>query len=79
MARGVRKKAKTKEEQIAEVEMQIKALHEQKKQLLAEKKQEDIDQLLSAAKEAGYTPAELVKKLTLKENMPEETINLINK
>lgn len=61
MARGVRRK--TIEEQIADIDSQMKELKEKKKELLAAKEQEDIRKLLDAAKEAGMTPAELVKKL----------------
>ena len=67
MPRGSRK---TIEEQISEVDSKLKELNEQKKQLLEKKEQEDIQTLLEAAKEAGVSPAELVKKL--KEKAPTE-------
>ncbi|CAB1254353.1 conserved protein of unknown function [Ruminococcaceae bacterium BL-6] len=61
MPRGPRKRSL--EEQIADVDSKIQELQEKKKQLLAAKEQEDIRQLLEAAREAGTTPAELVKRL----------------
>lgn len=64
MPRGNRK---TTEEQISEIDLKINELNEQKKQLLVKKEQEDIQKLLDAAKEAGVSPAELVKKLTEKD------------
>lgn len=73
MPRGSRKKSI--EDQIAEVDSKINELLEQKKQLLAEKEQEDIQQLLDAAKEAGISPAELVKQLkSQKEGATSDTI-----
>lgn len=79
MTRGVRKRGKTLEEQIAKVEGEIKTLNEQKKQLLLLKEQEDIKQLLGAAKEAGLTPAELVEKLTINKEQSERTDHIIDK
>jgi len=73
MARGSRKKST--DEQLAEVEKKIKEYQEQKKQLLAQREQEDIQALLDAAKEAGISPAELVKQLKAqKEASPSDTI-----
>ncbi len=73
MPRGSRKKSI--EDQIAEVDSKINELQEQKKQLLAEKEQEDIRQLLDAAKEAGISPAELVQQLkSQKVESPSNTI-----
>lgn len=63
MPRGSRK---TIEERVSEIDLKINELNEQKKQLLEKKEQEDIQKLLEAVKEAGVSPAELVKKLTEK-------------
>ena len=63
MPRGSRK---TIEERVSEIDLKINELNEQKKLLLEKKEQEDIQELLEAAKEAGVSPAELVKKLTEK-------------
>ncbi|QNK42209.1 hypothetical protein [Caproicibacter fermentans] len=68
MPRGVRKSI---EDQISEIDLKIQELQEKKKQLLEEKEQEDIRQLLEAAKESGLTPADLVKKLTEKKESEE--------
>lgn len=73
MARGSRKKST--DDQIAEVENKIKEYQEKRKQLLAQKEQEDIQELLDAAKEAGVSPAELVQQLkSQKEGSPSDTI-----
>lgn len=73
MARGSRKKST--DDQLAEVEKKIKEYQEQRKQLLAQKEQEDIQELIDAAKEAGISPAELVKQLkSQKEATPSDTI-----
>lgn len=61
MPRGNRKSF---DEQISDIDLKIQELQEKKKQLLEAKEQEDIRQLLEAAKESGLTPADLVKKLT---------------
>ena len=61
MPRGIRKSI---EEQISEIDLKINELNEQKKELLEKRDQEDIQKLLEAAKDAGVSPAELVKKLT---------------
>jgi len=61
MPRGTRKSI---DEQISDIDLKIQELQEKKKQLLEAKEQEDIRQLLEAAKESGFTPADLVKKLT---------------
>lgn len=61
MPRGTRKSI---DEQISDIDLKIQELQEKKKQLLETKEQEDIRQLLEAAKESGLTPADLVKKLT---------------
>lgn len=61
MPRGTRKSI---DDQISDIDLKIQELQEKKKQLLDAKEQEDIRQLLEAAKESGLTPADLVKKLT---------------
>jgi uncharacterized protein YoxC len=60
MPRGVRKSI---EEQISDIDQKIQELQEKKKQLQEEKEQKEIQQLLDAVKETGFTPAELVKQL----------------
>ncbi|RFZ77471.1 hypothetical protein DS742_18115 [Lacrimispora amygdalina] len=67
MPRG-RKHPQNIDEQIVETEEQIKKLQEKRKQLIADKKKEDIETLLHAAREAGITPAELVAKLASSKN-----------
>lgn len=64
MPRG---KRKTLEEQIADVDQQISKLTELKKNLEEQKRQEDMQKLLDAAKKAGLTPEQLVQKLAEKE------------
>ena len=54
MPRGSHKK--TLEEQLSDVDFKIQELQAKKKELLDAKEQEDIRQLLEAAKEAGKTP-----------------------
>lgn len=68
MPRGTRKSI---DEQISEIDLKIQELQEKKKQLLEAKEQEDIRQLLDAAKESGLTPADLVKKLAEKKKSDE--------
>ncbi|MCI2036232.1 MAG: hypothetical protein LKJ73_10035 [Oscillospiraceae bacterium] len=63
MPRG---KRKTLEEQIADVDQQISKLTELKKNLEEQKRQEDVQKLLDAAKKSGLTPEELVQKLSEK-------------
>ncbi len=67
MPRGERKKPF--EQQINDIDLKIQELQESKKQLLQEKGQEDIRQLLEAAKSAGITPSELVKQLVEKKGL----------
>lgn len=64
MPRG---KRRTLEEQIADVDQQISRLTELKKNLEEQKRQEDMQKLLDAAKKAGLTPEQLVQKLAEKE------------
>lgn len=61
MPRGVRKSI---EDQISEIDLKIQELQEKKKQLQTAKEQEEVQQLLDAARELGLTPAELVKQLS---------------
>jgi|LAHS01.1.fsa_nt_gb septal ring factor EnvC (AmiA/AmiB activator) len=63
MPRG---KHRTLEEQIADVNQQISKLTELKKNLEEQKRQEDVQKLLDAAKKSGLTPEELVQKLSEK-------------
>jgi septal ring factor EnvC (AmiA/AmiB activator) len=63
MPRG---KRRTLEEQIADVDQQISKLTELKKNLEEQKRQEDVQKLLDAAKKSGLTPEELVQKLSEK-------------
>jgi septal ring factor EnvC (AmiA/AmiB activator) len=64
MPRG---KRKSLEEQIADVNQQISKLTERKKALEEQKRQEDVQKLLDAAKKSGLSPEELVQKLSEKE------------
>lgn len=64
MPRG---KRKSLEEQIAYVNQQISKLTERKKALEEQKRQEDVQKLLDAAKKSGLSPEELVQKLSEKE------------
>lgn len=63
MPRG---KRRTLEEQIADVDQQVSKLTELKKNLEEQKRQEDVQKLLDAAKKSGLTPEELVQKLSEK-------------
>ncbi|HEX3027347.1 MAG TPA: hypothetical protein VHR42_09015 [Clostridia bacterium] len=46
-----------------DIDQKIQELQEKKKQLQGEKEQQEVQQLLEAARATGLTPAELVKQL----------------
>lgn len=71
MPRGIRRTAKSIDEQISEIQMKIQTcqskitkLNAEQKSLLASKEKAEMDELYQFVKRSGKTPTELLSQLT---------------